>query len=429
MTRVTVLGMGPGSPDLLSGRAVAALAEADAIVGARRLVDDARAAGLVSADAVARTATRAADIASFVTEHAGLGRICVLMSGDTGLYSGAPRAAERLRALPGVQLEVVPGISSVQYLAARLQRAWHPWRVVSAHGVSVDAAAEVRRADPAPTLFICGGTTTPGALCAELSAAGLAGRPVTAAERLSYPDERIVSGAAGELAGRAFDGLSLLLVEGADDGGPTASGDDPWPWSGAGIADDRFERARVPMTKQEVRAVALAKLRVAATDTVFDIGAGTGSVTVELARAAWEGRVVAIERKPEAVALARRNVERFGLKNAQVIEGAAPAALAGLPRPDAAFIGGSGGSLAGILDALRAANPGIRLCISCITLDTLAEAARLLAEGPYRDVDIACVNVSRAETVGGYRMMRAQNPVWLLAATADGGTGAGVADA
>lgn len=429
MTRVSVLGMGPGSPDLLSGRAIAALAEADAIVGARRLVDDVRAAGLVSADAVALAATRAADIASFVAGHAALARICVLMSGDTGLYSGAPRAAELLRALPGVQLEVVPGISSVQYLAARLQRAWHPWRVVSAHGVSVDAAAEVRRAGTAPTLLICGGATTPGALCAELAAAGLADRPVTAAERLSYPDERIVSGTAGELAGGEFDGLSLLLVEGADVAVAPAPGDDPWPWSGAGIADDRFERASVPMTKQEVRAVALAKLRVAATDTVFDIGAGTGSVTVELGRAAREGQVIAIERKPEAVELARRNVERFGLENVQVVEGAAPDALAGLPRPDAAFIGGSGGGLAGILDALRAANPGVRLCISCITLDTLAEATRLLAEGPYRDVDIACVSVSRAETVGGYRMVRAQNPVWLLAATADGDAREGAADA
>lgn len=438
MTSVSILGMGPGSPRLLTRAACEALAAADAVVGARRLVEGVRAEGLVREGAAFEVAVRAADIAAFVRDHANRERICVLMSGDTGLYSGAARAQGALRELEGVSVEVVPGISSVQYFAACLGRPWQDWRVVSAHGVAIDEVQEVKRSGKAPTLFICGGATTPDAIAGKLAAAGFFERGVSAGEELSYAAERVVSSSAGELAQMSFGGLSLLLVEGAPDAvcaGGTAdlgvaaapgarAAASLWPWAHGGIADELFERGRVPMTKQEVRAALMAKLRVAATDTVFDIGAGTGSVSIELALAASRGRAYAIEQKPEAVDLIRRNIERFGVVNATVVPGVAPAALAGLPVPDAAFIGGTGGKLAKILATLLRMNPRVRVCLSCITLETLADATGCLASGDWKDVDVTCVNVSRADAVGGYHLMRAQNPVWLLSATgASLGTG------
>lgn len=136
------------------------------------------------------------------------------------------------------------------------------------------------------------------------------------------------------------------------------------------------------MTKQEVRAAALAKLAVRPTDTLWDVGAGTGSVSVELALAAPRGRVYAVECDPEACALIRKNRERFAAWNLTLIEGKAPQALEALPAPDAVFLGGTKGSMEAVVDAVLAKNPQARLCISAIALETLSAAvAALTARG------------------------------------------------
>mgnify|MGYP002518335053 CR=1 FL=1 len=416
---VAIIGMGPGDPSLIASAGLRALEGAQAVLGARRALDGVP--GTCGAELV--EAVLAKDIAAYVREHGELERVCIAVTGDAGVFSGARAAAAALAGMPGVHVRTVPGISSVQYLAARLVRPWQGWRLVSAHGVACDAAAEVARGGTAA--FFCGGDVTPATLCAELAAAGLGDLPAIAGERLSYADERIVPGTVTELSGLDFDGLSILLVD-APDASDACS--PLWPYATHGIPDGLFERGDVPMTKQEVRAVALAKLRVSETDTVWDIGSGTGSCPVELALAARRGRVAAVERKPGAAALTRGNARRFGCANVEVVEGTAPGALAGLPAPDAVFIGGSAGKLEQILDTALTKNPRARVCVTCIALETLAAATAALTAPRMEGFEACSIAAARDRKAGPYHLMQGQNPIFILSARGAGdaapGTGA-----
>lgn len=395
--RVYVIGVGMGNPDTLTKRALDALAESGLIVGSRRLIealDFCEAATCVAIDPVQIAAVLRETDASVAS---------VVMSGDVGFYSGATRLYDELK---GMDVEAIPGISSLQYLCARLQTSWQDACVVSAHGRAHNVCGMVQ--SHAKTFVLAGGAVTPEALCAELAARGLGDVHVHVGERLSYDDERIVSGTAADLAQVHFDGMSVLLVE---NGRPLRAGD-----ALPGIPDDAFERGHVPMTKEEVRALAVCKLRVRPDDVVWDVGAGTGSVSVEAARAVYEGLAIAIERNPEAAALIERNRERYGLANLRLVEGEAPDVLRDLPAPDRVFVGGSAGKLLAILVAAVAANPAVRICATAVTLETMAELLACARELGLRHVDIVQLSVARAQAVGERHLMRANNPVYLVSA-------------
>ena len=186
-----------------------------------------------------------------------------------------------------------------------------------------------------------------------------------------------------------------------------------------GLPDAAFVRGKVPMTKQEIRILTLVKAKIGPRDIVYDIGAGTGSLSIEAARLAPEGHVYAVERKEEAIRLIEANGERFGLENLSVIEAEAPAGLENLPLADAVLIGGSGGHLASILDCVaEKLREGGRLVLNCITVQTLAAALDYLHahEAVYRYEAIQ-VQVSRLRRVGPYDMADAQNPVYIITCT------------
>ncbi len=186
-----------------------------------------------------------------------------------------------------------------------------------------------------------------------------------------------------------------------------------------GLPDAAFVRGKVPMTKQEIRILTLVKAQIGPRDIVYDIGAGTGSLSIEAARLAPEGHVYAVERKEEAIRLIEANGERFGLENLSVIEAEAPAGLENLPLADAVLIGGSGGHLAAILDCVaEKLREGGRLVLNCITVQTLAAALDYLHahEAVYRYEAIQ-VQVSRLRRVGPYDMADAQNPVYIITCT------------
>ena len=396
MQTVTLIGMG-ASADTLTAEAREALGRAELVAGAQRLLD-ALPAG-VTAERV--PAVRPADVLAVV---AGAQNAVVLYSGDTGFYSGAAGLLARLKEA-GIPARVLPGLSSVQMLAAALGRPWQDWKLVSAHGRPCDPVAAVCGGQPA--FFLTGtGESGPAALCAQLAAAGLGALPVTVGENLGLASRRIFAGTAAGAAGERFGPLAVLLAEPAFRLPARTPG---WP-------DETFVRAEgVPMTKRAVRAQVLAQLALCPGETVWDVGAGTGSVSLEMAYANGGAPVWAVERLPEACAVLEANRRRLGGWNVRPVSGEAPAALAGLPAPDAVFIGGTRGRLGPILDAALAANPAARIGLTAIALETLAAA---LDACTARGLEAEITQIAAAHAAGRPHLLRAANPVFLITATA-----------
>ena len=394
--KITLVGMGSGLPGSLTAQGLQALQTAELILGAKRLLQNLPDGCTPNRRAIYQPDEVLACLQAETCQTAAL-----VYSGDTGFYSGAAALVPKLRAW-GMEVTVLPGISSVQLLAAALGRPWQNWHLVSAHGCACAPAAECR--SDCPTFFLTGGRdTSPAALCAVLAAAGFGAVRATVGENLGTPQQKLIADTVQTLAGGSFAPLSVLLVEPCPKPQPRVPG----------LPDEAFIRGKTPMTKQEVRAAVLAKLAVAPTDVLWDVGAGTGSVSVEMALAAPLGRVYALECDADACALIRQNQATFAAGNLTLIEGRAPEALQALPAPDAVFIGGSKGNLQAIVDAALAANPRVRLCIAAIALETMQQGiAALAAHG--LAAQVTQIAVSRSKAAGSLHLMMANNPVFLI---------------
>ncbi len=392
--KVILASAGGGTADTLTAQCARALAEAQCIIGASRLLD----ALSVSARKIA--ATRPAEVCQAVQDAQKYADACVVLySGDTGFYSGAMPLLPLLRG-KGFDPQVLPGLSSVQLLAARLGRTWQDWKLVSAHGMECDAVAQVCGGQP--VFFLTGGKLGPAQLCTQLCRAGLGELHVWVGENLSYPDEKVTQGTAKECAEREFAPLSVLLAE------PAPRSEKRTP----GIEDEAFVRGKVPMTKQEVRAAALAKLAVRPNDVCWDVGAGTGSVSVELALHAK--KVYAVECEEDACDLIEQNRKAFGAWNLELIRGRAPQALEQLPAPDAVFIGGTKGAMEQVVRTALERNPAARICISAIALESLSAAVAALTVCGVT-AQVTQIAVSRTKQAGSLHLLTANNPIFLIA--------------
>ena len=393
--QLILIGMGSGLPDCLSVRGRDALHRAQLLIGARRLLEQLG----ESSDAERVNLYKSAEILHLI-QTTDKERVCVLYSGDTGFYSGATELQCLLREA-GIPYEIIPGLSSVQLLSAALGRPWQDWKLISAHGV--DCAPETDCSSEQATFFLTGGTWTPNAICAALTQAGFGIVPVTVGERLGTAQERLCCTTAERAAVQRYDTLSILLVEPL----PVAPARSP------GFPDGAFCRGEVPMTKQEVRAAALAKLGIHPTDTVWDVGAGTGSVSVELALLANRGAVYAVECNARACELIRENRQKFRAKTLHLVEGYAPQALETLPAPDAVFIGGTKGTMEKTISYVLAQNPAARICVSAIALETLQSAIHAFQRHDLQP-EITQLVVSRTKTAGGLHLLMANNPIFLI---------------
>lgn len=186
---------------------------------------------------------------------------------------------------------------------------------------------------------------------------------------------------------------------------------------GIGILDAEFIRGKVPMTKQEIRILTIAKAGIKQGDIVLDVGAGTGSLSCEAAmQAGNDGMVYAIERNPEGIGLIEANAEKFGLDNVHIIHAEAPAGMDELPRLDAVLIGGSGKRLEPILDrAGELLKTGGRIILNCITVQTLMQCLNYMRASELYKYETVQVQVNRWEQVGSYDMAKAANPIFIVA--------------
>ena len=391
--KVSVIGIGPGGPGCLTAEAKDELFACDAVIGARSVAESAAVGKPLFFEFLPEK------IRAVLDAHPAIRRAAVVMRGDTGFFSGAKKL---LGALGGYEVTLFAGVSSVSLFAARLGVSWDDAALISLHGRDsnlIHAVAASRK-----VFALTGGENTPAVLCQRLCEFGLGHLQAAVGEKLSYPDERIIRGTAEELSAGEYDALSVLYIE----------NDAPDFRVRHGIPDDEFIRGEVPMTKSEVRAVSMAALDLPPDAQVYDIGAGTGSVSVECALTAYAGHVWAVEKEADAAELVRQNRVKFRAENLSVIEGTAPDALKDLPAPTHAFIGGSSGNLREIIAALLEKNPGVRIVLNAVTLETQAEAAACAAEFGFALYETVSVSVARARKLGRYHMMTAQNPVSVI---------------
>lgn len=392
--KITLAGIGMGSEGCTTKEVQDAVDNCDLLIGAGRMVK----AAAPRCDVF--TEYDAGKIAQYINEHPEYENITIALSGDPGFYSGAKKLLE---VLPEGS-EVLPGISSMSYFCAKIGLSWEDVVPASLHGKDANITGLLR--ENKRVFAIAGDSECIGRVCEKLALYGMGDTVVYTGERLSYPDESINCASANAFSGCETDPLCAVLFERRNFKEPVAT---------HGIPDDEFVRGNIPMTKEEIREIVISKLRLKRDSVVYDIGAGTGSISVEASRIALKGRVYAVEKNPDAAKfLIKENREKFACDNLEIIHGKAPEVLKGLPSPTHAFIGGSSRQLKSIISCLLKKNPKVRIVMTCITLETVTEALDCLNTLPLEGADIAQVTVSKSKLVGSYNMMTGQNPVYII---------------
>lgn len=404
--RLYLVGIGMGHEKGLTGEAREVFAQAQIIFGASRMLESVATIEKVESKIADQAIYTPEDVCGYLKAHPYFTNVAVALSGDVGFYSGARKYYEIFQDLDW-EITSVCGISSVVYFSSKLGIPWQSLTLCSKHGKEAHIASLVKRNRGVFALF--SNAEQVRMLSERFLAYGMDQVTMHVGWDLGYcsenRNERIKSGLPADFLNETQEGLCVGIFENPDaDISVTGC-----------HADADYERMeKVPMTKEEIRALVLSKLRLQKTSIVYDIGAGTGGVTMDLAHYVTEGSVYAIERNEKALSLLERNINRFGAESVCMVSGTAPEVLEHLPMPTHAFIGGSAGRLAEIVECLYEKNPAVRIVIAAVTIETIAEVTRLVQEGVIENPQISQVSVARAKTAGAYHLMSAENPIYLI---------------
>lgn len=393
--RITFVGIGMGTKQTMTLEAWEACEKADVLIGAKRVlkaVEELKKETFIS--------YQIEEIKAFIEKNPQLFNIVIAVSGDVGFYSGTKKWLEPLKKYP---IRCINGISSVVYFCGRLKIPWEQVKLVSLHGRKQNIIQEVKEQEMVFSLI--GEKNGINRLCEAFVDNGLRDVLMYVGENLSYSTEKITTGTPTELKDKHFDSLSVVLIQNEKAKQCIIT---------HGIKDEQFLRDKIPMTKCEIRSISLSKLQLTKDSIIYDVGAGTGSVAIEMAIQAKRGIVYAVEQKAEAVKLLEKNKRHIGIENLQIIEGKAPESLISLPAPTHVFIGGSSGNLLSILKLCLEKNPRVHIVINAITLETLAEALKGMKELLLTETDIVAASISKSREIGDYHMMTAQNPVYII---------------
>ena len=398
--KISLVGIGMGAEKTLTLEGKKALNEAELLIGAKRMTEAVQKPGQMVLHEY-----RSEKIVEYIREHPKYRTVAIALSGDVGFYSGAKKLIDQLDG----NVEVICGISSVVYFMSKIGLSWDDAKIVSAHGRNCNLISLIRHN---PKVFSILGTEDGVAvLASRLVYYGMGDVTLYVGENLSYENEKIFHDKAANLTEYRGDALSVV----------TACNEKATLMSAVhGISDGEFLRGKAPMTKEEVRTVSLSKLRQSEDSVCYDVGAGTGSVSVEMALRAWMGQVYAIEKKEDALALLKENKKKFAVDNLVIIPGVAPEAMTELPAPTHAFIGGSSGNMQDIINLLLEKNPKVRIVINCITLETVTEAMNAIRDFGLEDVDIVQLAAARSKSIGRYHMMMGENPIYIISCSGRG---------
>lgn len=417
--KIILSGIGMGNTDGMTREAYHAFEEAEVIFGAERMLENLPGKGIKV------PYYRADDIISYLIEHPQYTKVAAAFSGDSGFYSGAQSMKKALeeaneKGILKSETTILPGISSVSALAARLGVSWNDAVLASIHGRRANVVNLVRK--NTKVFLLLSGKNDFEMLVNKFREAGINHVKISAGYRLSYPDEKLFTFYLDEFETKLFDlpeGVYTCLIENEDCEEQILT---------PGIDDEIFSRTKVPMTKNEVRVLSISRLELTKNAVVYDVGSGTGSVSIECARLSPDIFVFAIEQKEEAANLTKENAARLGLSDQiVVINKKAPEGFEELPTPTHVFIGGSSGALSDILSAIQKklivkentkgktdkASKGVRVVINAVSLETIAQITKLIQTYPVKHVQLTQIQASRAHKLGSYNLMQAQNPVLI----------------
>ena len=417
--KIILSGIGMGNTDGMTREAYHAFEEAEVIFGAERMLENLPGKGIKV------PYYRADDIISYLIEHPQYTKVAAAFSGDSGFYSGAQSMKKALeeaneKGILKSETTILPGISSVSALAARLGVSWNDAVLASIHGRRANVVNLVRK--NTKVFLLLSGKNDFEMLVNKFREAGINHVKISAGYRLSYPDEKLFTFYLDEFETKLFDlpeGVYTCLIENEDCEEQILT---------PGIDDEIFSRTKVPMTKNEVRVLSISRLELTKNAVVYDVGSGTGSVSIECARLSPDIFVFAIEQKEEAANLTKENAVRLGLSDQiVVINKKAPEGFEELPTPTHVFIGGSSGALSDILSAIQKklivkentkgktdkASKGVRVVINAVSLETIAQITKLIQMYQVKHVQLTQIQASRAHKLGSYNLMQAQNPVLI----------------
>lgn len=408
--QIILAGIGMGNENCLTKEVRKAIGEADILLGAKRLLADfcpkQEKQPFYRAEEIIPYLRKIQEKNPFMESR----NVVILFSGDSGFYSGCrslyvalEKEIQERRLM--ASLHILPGISSVSYLASCIGESYHDVPVYSMHGKKL--CNLIHKIKSSPKMFLLmSGVQDINRLGMLLTENDMTECEVITGYQLSYKEQRIEKLTPAQCCELKAEGLYTCFVKNSYAVKRKQT---------HGIADEKFIRDRVPMTKAEVREVSICKLQVQEDSVVYDIGSGTGSVAVEIAALSDDIQVYAIERKKEAVSLIQKNKEKFALENINIVEMEAPEGLMNLPPATHAFIGGSSGRLKEILETLRLINQGMRIVINAVSMETICEIKEIVSVYQVNEMEIVQLQVSRAKEAGNYHLMQAENPVWICA--------------
>ncbi len=433
---IVLAGKGPGRSEFWTGEFKEALDKADIVFGAgtvlMELRDHVKICGIEETDGSNDTESGCSsfaidhrtipaisvydpdDICRFLDEHPGYQHPMVVYSGDIALCSGAKRG-EIVFADKGYKVMKISGISSVALFANRLSLSLEHVMVVSAHGRKCNVNGYVRENEH--LIVLPSGAADAARIVRELDG----GCMVIAGLNLGLVDDAKLESAEKTRSDMSYSERIFEVEDPSELESATGKVllyiNNPASAKrkiGAGLRDNEITRGNVPMTKEDIRALSIRRLGLTKGAVLWDVGAGTGSISLEAALLDPTIEVFSVEKKAEAAELLKENREKFGVCNMYIVEGEAPEALTGLPAPDSVFVGGSGKHLEEILLAARNANPQVRVVVNCVTLETMSETIAVLDKLEVSSPEIIQVSVSRYEKRGSYHMADAQNPVFII---------------
>lgn len=391
MQNLYIIGAGMGHISDLTEYAANIIKNADVVYGSTRLYEQYK---VLNTNI---SAPKYSEIEA-ILEKETVNNTALLVSGDVLFYSLAKKIQEKFQ--NKYNIELVPGISSMQYFLSKLNIIDYNIKAVSMHGRNNSCLGPVSYNEY--TFMLTGGDKMADNIINELYAAGLDYVYVYAGENLHSDNERIVSGKISDMLDYKFSSLTVLLIHNKEYVNPKTN-----------LRDNDFIRGKAPMTKEDIRWLSACYLGIEDNDIVYDVGAGTGSCAIEFAGHAKDGLVYAVEKEDEAFELINTNKKNLKRHNVISIKGNAPEILLDLPAPDKVFIGGSSKTMKDIFKIVYEKNNHVKITVTAITLETIAEATDAFKDYNI-EPDIVCINSAKSKKAGPYHMMMGNNPVYII---------------